>query len=103
MNGVGEVGRPVSVAEIDRKLNPEVGKFGLERFDQSVVLIVDGRATAKLFVLLGDNRQSLVWDVSARGYVAKERQYIVGTIGSTKAQNTERIKPGGAYRYGDEC
>ena len=63
---VGQVGRPVAVAPVDRQVEAVRREVGLERRDQRAVLRVDRADAAEAEVVLADLQQPLARDARGR-------------------------------------
>ena len=100
-NRVGQVGRPVAVAPVDRQVETARRELRLQRRDQRAVLRVDGAHAAEAEVVLADSEQTLARDVAAAGDVLEERQHVVGTLWPAEGDEQQGVVRRGVGAHGE--
>ena len=95
---LGEVGRPVAVAPVDRQVQAVGREVRLDRRDQRAVLRVDRADAAEAEVVLGHLEQPLARDPAAPGDVLQERQHVVRPLRPAEGHQQERVVRRGAHR-----
>ena len=82
---------PVPVAPVDRQDDAVPPQLRPQGLDQLADLPVDRAGTPEMVVVLGDLQQSLPRNVPAPCHVLEERQDVLMPLGSTEADDQDRV------------
>src|SRR5690625_198088 len=96
--GVGRVGLPVAVAEVDRQPQVPLGQLALQSRDEGAVLLVDGGAAAQGAVVFGDLLEPLIGHAAPGGDVAQEGDDVVLALGAAEGGEQDRVVDWSAHR-----
>ncbi len=90
-HGVSQQGVPVAIAPVNRQARSILGKFGLERRDQSPVLFVDRALAAEVVIVLRHLQHALTRHVLSAQDVFQERHYVRGAFGAAEGCYEYRV------------